>query len=229
MSKNVHLKKTLSKIFTIKNYYDKFYCRKGRKKELKKVDQNGFTLIELLAVIVILAILMITAIPAVTNSIAKSRKDTFATNAKNIINAVRTSMASGEVVDYNGNECSYPSTGAKNKVAVVITTDNLPNLLERGGDKSSFGKPYYNRPGSNDHKTGYVIIENTGSGSNDKFKYSISLIDSGGNGIKMPVEEEKLNGNVIALGSITDGLPNEQTALGITGDENATTTKCYIN
>ena len=45
---------------------------------MKKV----FTLIELLAVIVILAILMITAIPAVTNSIAKSRKDTFATNAK---------------------------------------------------------------------------------------------------------------------------------------------------
>ena len=60
---------------------------------MKKIDQKGFTLIELLAVIVILAILMITAIPAVTNSIAKSRKDTFATNAKNIINAVRTSMA----------------------------------------------------------------------------------------------------------------------------------------
>ena len=64
---------------------------------MKNTNEKGFTLIELLAVIVILAILMITAIPAVTNSIAKSRKDTFATNAKNVINAVRTSMASGDV------------------------------------------------------------------------------------------------------------------------------------
>ena len=157
---------------------------------MKKIDQKGFTLIELLAVIVILAILMITAIPAVTNSIAKSRKDTFATNAKNIINAVRTSMASGDVkveTTAGSDECSYPATGAK--VAVVLTRANLTSLLERGGDKSSFGRAYA-ETGSNAVKpAGYVVIEN----SNDKFSYSISLVDAGGNGIAAPIKESQVH------------------------------------
>ena len=191
---------------------------------MKKLNEKGFTLIELLAVIVILAILMITAIPAVTNSIAKSRKDTFATNAKNIINAVRTSMASGDVkkeTTAGSDECSYPANGRK--VAVVLTKENLPSLLERGGDKSSFGRAYYANSQSSEPKTGYVIITNT----NDKFTYSISLIDSGKNGIKDPVLESTLSSSDIKLGSV-DGLPSES-SLGITGDSSATTTKCYIN
>ena len=190
---------------------------------MKKINQKGFTLIELLAVIVILAILMITAIPAVTNSIAKSRKDTFVTNAQNIINAVRTSMASGDVVTSKGGteECSYPANGRK--VAVVLTKENLPSLLERGGDKSSFGRAYYANSQSSEPKTGYVIITNT----NDKFTYSISLIDSGLNGIKGPVLESTLSSSDVKLGSV-DGLPSES-SLGITGDSSATTTKCYIN
>ncbi len=180
---------------------------------MKKIDQKGFTLIELLAVIVILAILMITAIPAVTNSIAKSRKDTFVTNAKNIINAVRTSMASGDVVTSKGGteECSYPATGAK--VAVVLTKANLTSLLERGGDKSSFGRAYA-ETGSNAVKpAGYVVIEN----SNDKFSYSISLVDAGGNGIATPVVESAITGSTVKLG-------NQTLSLLSTGY-----TLCYIN
>ena len=157
---------------------------------MKKIDQKGFTLIELLAVIVILAILMITAIPAVTNSIAKSRKDTFATNAKNIINA---------------------ATGAK--VAVVLTRANLTSLLERGGDKSSFGRAYA-ETGSNAVKpAGYVVIEN----SNDKFSYSISLVDAGGNGIAAPIKESAITGSSVKLG-------NQTLSLLSTGY-----TLCYIN
>lgn len=156
---------------------------------MKKIDQKGFTLIELLAVIVILAILMITAIPAVTNSIAKSRKDTFATNAKNIINAVRTSMASGDVkvgTTAGSDECSYPATGAK--VAVVLTKANLTSLLERGGDKSSFGRAY------NDS---YVIIYNKGG---DKFEYYIAITDKGSNGVATFTKESALTGSSIELG-----------------------------
>ena len=157
---------------------------------MKKIDQKGFTLIELLAVIVILAILMITAIPAVTNSIAKSRKDTFATNAKNIINAVRTSMASGDVkvgTTAGSDECSYPANGRK--VAVVLTKENLPSLLERGGDKSSFGRAY------NDS---YVIIYNKGG---DKFDYYIAITDKGGNGVATFTKESALTGSNIKLGN----------------------------
>ena len=179
---------------------------------MKKIDQKGFTLIELLAVIVILAILMITAIPAVTNSIAKSRKDTFATNAKNIINAVRTSMASGDVkveTTAGSDECSYPATGAK--VAVVLTRANLTSLLERGGDKSSFGRAYA-ETGSNAVKpAGYVVIEN----SNDKFSYSISLVD--GNEIAAPIKESAITGSSVKLG-------NQTLSLLSTGY-----TLCYIN
>jgi len=181
---------------------------------MKKINEKGFTLIELLAVIVILAILMITAIPAVTNSIAKSRKDTFATNAKNIINAVRTSMASGDVkveTTAGSDECSYPATGAK--VAVVLTRANLTSLLERGGDKSSFGRAYA-ETGSNAVKpAGYVVIEN----SNDKFSYSISLVDAGGNGIAAPIKESAITGSSVKLG-------NQTLSLLSTGY-----TLCYIN
>ena len=141
---------------------------------MKKIDQKGFTLIELLAVIVILAILMITAIPAVTNSIAKSRKDTFATNAKNVINAVRTSMASGDVKN-GSEECSYPADGSA--VKITITSDALKGLLERGGDKSSFGRAY------NDS---YVIIYNKGG---DKFDYYIAITDKGSNGVDTLTKE----------------------------------------
>ena len=177
---------------------------------MKNTNEKGFTLIELLAVIVILAILMITAIPAVTNSIAKSRKDTFATNAKNVINAVRTSMASGDVKN-GSEECSYPATGAK--VAVVLTRANLTSLLERGGDKSSFGRAYA-ETGSNAVKpAGYVVIEN----SNDKFSYSISLVDAGGNGIAAPIKESAITGSSVKLG-------NQTLSLLSTGY-----TLCYIN
>lgn len=153
---------------------------------MKKTNEKGFTLIELLAVIVILAILMITAIPAVTNSIAKSRKDTFATNSKNIINAVRTSMASGDVKN-GSEECSYPASG--NAVKITITSDALKGLLERGGDKSSFGRAY---------NTSYVVIYNKGG---DKFDYYIAITDAGGNGISKFTKESALTGSAIKLGN----------------------------
>ena len=50
---------------------------------------NGFTLIELLAVIVILAIVLIIAVPSIGNIIEKSKKDTFESSAKGIMEATK--------------------------------------------------------------------------------------------------------------------------------------------
>ena len=123
-------------------------------------------------------------------------------------------MASGDVkkeTTAGSDECSYPATGAK--VAVVLTRANLTSLLERGGDKSSFGRAYA-ETGTNAVKpAGYVVIEN----SNDKFSYSISLVDAGGNGIAAPIKESAITGSSVKLG-------NQALSLLSTGY-----TLCYIN
>ena len=184
-----------------------------------KRRKNGFTLIELLAVIVILGILMIAAIPAISNAITKSRKDTFVTNSKKIIDAVRISMASGEtkelVAPAGGSEktveagiCQYPEQGRTTVVNLVTTSKKneiLPFLLERGGDRSSFGQTYTN---------GYVVIANKGTkdasgiNSTDYYDYYISLVDAGGNGIPNPILEDKLvRGNVQTSQSNLNAAP----------------------
>ena len=162
-------------------------------------NKNGFTLIELLAVIVILGILMVAAIPAISNSITKSRKDTFVTNAKKIIDAARTSMASGEVTLQDGGICQYP---AQDKTTIINLFNNneniLPYLLERGGAKSSFGQ---------DYKAGYVIIHNKGT-TGDYYDYYITIVDAGGNGISMPIKEDALARGNIATSNAGLGVPD---------------------
>ncbi len=161
----------------------------------RKENKKGFTLIELLAVIVILAILMMTAIPAVTQAIAKSRRDTYATNAKKFIDAVRTDLFDGDLFVKNGTQeagsiCQAPTNGTY--VAVPITTV----VLERGGKTSSFGK---------DYESGYVIVANTQTDSSrsDKFKYYFVGIDKGKNGVENYIEENNLNRSSVKAGNAT--------------------------
>lgn len=169
----------------------------------KKNDNNkkGFTLIELLAVIVIMAVLMITAIPAITTAIARSRRDTFATNAKKIIDAVRTGMVDNEFVSTNsgdGSICQLPGPGQYVEVQLVKGNDNsIEKLLERGGSSSSFGKNY---------KSGRVWIVNKGTAaadgsSTDNFEYYISLVDSGNNGSGPAILEKNISRGKIKVGS----------------------------
>lgn len=167
-----------------------------KKVNKNKTNKKGFTLIELLAVIVILAILMMTAIPAVTQAIAKSRRDTFATNAKKFIDAVRTDLFNGDLyvsTNSNGTQdkgsiCQAPTNGTY--VAVPITKV----VLERGGKTSSFGKNY---------KSGYVIVANTqrDSTKTDRYTYFFIGVDSGRNGVDDYIEENNLNRSSVKAGN----------------------------
>lgn len=189
----------------------------------KKNDNNkkGFTLIELLAVIVIMAVLMITAIPAITTAIARSRRDTFATNAKKIIDAVRTGMVDNEFVSTNsgdGNICQLPGPGQYVEVQLVKGNDNsIEKLLERGGSSSSFGKNY---------KSGRVWIVNKGtaaaddsSDSTDNFEYYISLVDSGNNGSGPAILEKNISRGKIKVGSAgEESKPTPSGGIGTVAD-----------
>lgn len=173
-------------------------------KDNESMTQNstqGFTLIELLAVIVILAVLMMTAIPAITNAINKSRKDTYATNAKKFIDAARTDIIDGDLYVKSGAEgtssdqeagtiCQTPASGTY----VAIPTDGI--TLERGGKTSSFGK---------DYDAGYVIIVNKSDSSkeNDKFDYYYIGVDKGNNGVDEFILENNLNRSVVSSGGAT--------------------------
>ena len=166
--------------------------------------KNGFTLIELLAVIVILGILMAAVIPGVTNTINKSRRKTFLTNAEDIITAVRNSMSSGEVTIAKGQEdaggiCQFP--GAKQETVVnIVNSDTKYNaltyILEKGGVNSSFQQEY---------QKGYVIIVNDGTDDNNNFKYYISLVDKGKNGIGTPAKEDDIVKNQVGLVKTSNG------------------------
>lgn len=187
----------------------------------KKNDNNkkGFTLIELLAVIVIMAVLMITAIPAITTAIARSRRDTFATNAKKIIDAVRTGMVDNEFVSTNSGDvsiCQLPGPGQYVEVQLVKGNDNsIEKLLERGGSSSSFGKNY---------KSGRVWIVNKGTAaedgsSTDNFEYYISLVDSGNNGSGPAILEKNISRGKIKVGSAgEESKPSPTGGIGTVAD-----------
>ena len=150
---------------------------------MKKENKNtGFTLIELLAVIVIMGVLMMAAIPAITNAITRSRKSTFASNAKELINSVRTTISSGDAVRTGGETgiCQFPP--ANKEVRVSLTKKSISYLLERGGTQSSFGQEYGT---SDDEEVGAVFIVNKGStsGGGEFYDYYIFLKDTGGNGV----------------------------------------------
>ncbi len=148
-----------------------------------KKNKKGFTLIELLAVIVIMGVLMLAAIPAISNAISRSRKDTFASNAKEIISSVRTNLSSGDVFLSGSSICQFPGPGQYTTVTLDPTT--IEFLLERGGNKSSFGQAYVSG-------NVYIVNTNNAAEGNDNFKYYINLVDAGGNGITVAAKEDEV-------------------------------------
>ena len=183
---------------------------------MKKIKNNtkAFTLIELLAVIVILGVLMMAAIPAVTSAITRSRRNTFASNAKEIIASVRTAINSGEAIEAGTDgsaktpheECQFPPRKGLLKVAIDNSTLSL--LLERGSNKSSFGRKY---------ETAYVYIYNKSEedAQGDYYDYFIYLVDNAKNGIDIPTHEDDINGSMIKIAKATS---TDTTAVQVTDD-----------
>ena len=113
---------------------------------MKKMNAKGFTLIELLAVITIMGILMIVAIPAVTRTIENTRKSSFVTTAQNYVNGAKNLWASDNL------KCgSYVSSALPEgyySIPVDSSSDNVPHLLESGGESSWGGR----------HMRGYILV-----------------------------------------------------------------------
>ena len=140
------------------------------------MNKRGFTLIELLAVIVILGILLALAIPAVSKYIANSRKDSFVSEAKLYIEAVRDD-ATAEM---------YPFPINNNEVT-IITLDKIKT--QKSNHKSPFGGKYlYNKS--------YVAIINIGDGTNPDYQYYFAAQDSKDYAIPL-TQEELLSKDVV--------------------------------
>ena len=98
--------------------------KKNTKKNTKK--KGAFTLIELLAVIIILWVIMVIAIPSITKQVTESRKSSYVTTAKRIVDGAKTIVNSGDIELYDLNTTYYIPLS-------MIKT-------ERGGDRSPYGE-----------------------------------------------------------------------------------------
>ena len=139
-------------------------------------NRKGFTLIELLAVIVILGVLLMIAIPKVSQYINRSKKDSFVSEGKLYIDAVRDDITAE----------NYPAPVNANDVTIV-TIDKIK--MEKSHKKSPFGGKYlYNKS--------YVAVVNVSDGTNPEYKYYYAAQDTKGYAIPLTAESE-LNRDVV--------------------------------
>lgn len=160
---------------------------------MKSLGKKGFTLIELLAVITIMGILMLVAIPAVSRTIENSRRDTYATLAKQYITTVRSAVLADELECGSGNTWktvgSMPNGTYYFKIDTAATDYvgiQTKDIMEKVG-KSSW---------SNADVNGYVEWkkEQGGTGETEKTRttYSIALVDTGKHGIVSATAEDSI-------------------------------------
>ena len=142
--------------------------------------KKGFTLIELLAVIIILGILMLIAIPSVTSYINNSRKQTYISTVKNLINGTITKVNSGELDIQTNPELTYY---VDPKCICMENTYTSP-----------YGK----------YLKSYVLVKY--SEKNDSFNYYWTGVDEAGYGADVAVPFSKLDEKKLKVNLSEDDL-----------------------
>lgn len=187
---------------------------------MKNLGRKGFTLIELLAVITIMGILMLVAIPAVSRTIENSRRDTFATLAKQYITTVRNAVLADELECGSGSNWKTVGAMPNGTYYFKINTapqpspdtyisDQTADIMEKVG-KSSWGNADVN---------GYVkwekIQTSTSAAPNTKTKttYSIALVDTGKHGIYSPIEEKDITRTKVSTGTPSNTVVPTETGI----------------
>lgn len=150
-------------------------------------------------------------------AVEKSRKGLYRIELKQIIEMTRSSLSTGDIVNNDGTgQCQAPSIGNTTSISLVYNgVNSLPALIEKGGDKSPYAKNY---------KEGYVVIYNQGRENGDYFKYYISLMDEGGNGLPTLIDENILNKDMIK----ENGKPQASNKLLENGQELPIQFNCHI-
>ncbi len=107
------------------------------------MNKKGFTLVELLAVIAILAILVVIAMPNVLGMYNDARKDTFATEAKNILKQAATDFVADSLDKYSPTTVYTTETVKIDNISGAILADDAAtgtkidvNPLDLEGTKS---------------------------------------------------------------------------------------------
>ncbi len=192
---------------------------------MKQVNKKGFTLIELLAVIVILGVIMLIAIPSINAVLTSARKSSFASTAKQYINAARNLALAGDVQIYaDPSLATVVSLGA-------IELENNPNPMRA---QSPFGVVWQ----MNDTSTSaYVVIRNTRTAADPRYTYYFAGTDLSGNCIPL-TEENSIDQDDVSNGCSITSITSSVTTLKIgestvnltytpTGESEAVSTVVY--
>lgn len=132
---------------------------------MKKLNRKGFTLVEVTAVTIILGVLLLLAIPTISKYVGRSKKATYVSSVKALIDSVSASVNSMSL-------SLIPEDGE----AVVIPFSEINMEKESSKEKSPYGK-YIN-------DKCYVIVVC----KDDKYSYYVVAIDD--KGYAIPITNE---------------------------------------
>lgn len=144
-----------------------------RKTHKMKKNQNGFTLIELLAVIIILGVLLLIAVPSISKYIENSRKNTYVTAVKTMVNSVATSI----------NAMELPFTIGKGE-GMIIPFSEVKLEKESSKVRSPYSRYVPDKS--------FILVTSDGN----KYIYYISALDETGNAILL-INEKSLSNKSI--------------------------------
>lgn len=140
-----------------------------------KKNASGFTLIELLAVIVVLAIVILMASMAIIPRMNEARKQVFAMEANEAINAASSYFMNGEVT---GTGASFPVSdgGCKD-----VTIETLISNGDFKGKKEYTGRITVTKVGNGyvyaiSMTNGKLAVENAGFTEENKVKKSVDIV-----------------------------------------------------